>query len=452
MSSLEGGGGSSYGRSPDPLYERLPHGPHHLGHNQVVRNQRARLYGAMVETISASGYEGASVRQVVALAGVSRRSFYELFANKQECFLATFDLIATRSVGAVRRRYAESEGDLEDRLGDAFQAFAEGVQENWKAARLAIVEAQTVVPAGLERLLATAGIYEGMLFSSFALTPSAGPLPMPVVRGIVGGLHAAMSTCLREGHASELPALTEEMLRWTLLFQPTETSPARLIATRVLEPVPEDSASRHGADRVSVASRDDRERLLHHTLRLALIDDYQELSAPQIAEEAGVPIDRFFELFADKNACFLAALDTLGNELLELAADPGLLHGDWPRAVRRVTRELMLYLAERPLSAQTIAAGAFAAGPQAAQRMRDIGRGLVTLLVEGAPRPARSAIALEGIRGALGHTIRGQVASGEIHRLPAQSDYLAYVVLTPFIGANAAAEIVTEDQPRPGRG
>ena len=146
------------------------------------------------------------------------------------------------------------------------------------------------------------------------------------------------------------------------------------------------------------------------------------------------------------SACFLAALDTLGNELLDLAADPGLLHGDWPRAVRRVIGELMLYLGRRPLSTQTIAAGAFAAGPQAAQRMRDIGRSLTTLLVEGAPSPARSAIALEGIRGAIGHTIRGQVASGEIHRLPAQSDYLAYVVLAPFIGANAAAEIVTEEQ------
>ena len=445
MSASEGGGGS-YGRSPDPMYERLPHGPHHLGHNQVTSNQRARLYGAMVEAVAASGYEGASVRQVVALAGVSRRSFYELFANKQECFLATFDVIAARGVSGVRRAYRDSDGDLEDRLAAAFQAFAEGVQANWKESRLTIVEAQTVVPAGLERLLATTARYEQLLYSSFALTAEASPLPMPVVRCIVGGLHAALSSCLREGQPSELPALAAEMLQWTLLFEPTETSAAREVATGIPERMPEQDASGHGSEELSVAAQDDRERLMHHALRLALIENYKELSAPQIAEEAGVPIDRFFELFADKNACFLAALDTLGNELLDLAADPGLLHGDWPRAVRRVIRELMLYLGRRPLSTQTIAAGAFAAGPQAAQRMRDIGRSLTTLLVEGAPNPARSAIALEGVRGALGHTIRGQVASGEIDRLPAQSDYLAYAVLTPFIGANAAAEIVTEDQ------
>src|ERR1039458_1685675 len=78
MSSPEGDEGGSYRGSVDPLYERLPHGPHRLDHNQVIRNQRARIQGAMVEAVAASGYEAVSVRQVVALAGVSRRSFYEL--------------------------------------------------------------------------------------------------------------------------------------------------------------------------------------------------------------------------------------------------------------------------------------------------------------------------------------------------------------------------------------
>ena len=36
--------------------------------------------------------------------------------------------------------------------------------------------------------------------------------------------------------------------------------------------------------------------------------------------------------------------------------------------------------------------------------------------------------------------------SGQIHLLPALSDYLAYIVLTPFIGADAAAEVVIEDE------
>jgi TetR/AcrR family transcriptional regulator len=429
-----------------PLYERLPRGPHRLNHVQVVRHQRARLLGAMVEAVVANGYQGVSVRQVVGLAGVSRRSFYEQFANKQECFLATFDSIAARGVKRIRRAYLASEGPLEDRLAIAFEELSEEIGTNWKDARLVVVEAQTAGPAGLERLRRITATCEQMLFSSFALAPEASPMAMPVIRGIIGGLHANMSVCLREGDAEQLRAMTEEMRRWTLIFQ---TPAAEHMAARLTEPMRGGSPRGHSPDGWDGSDHDDRERLLHNALRLALINDYENLCAPQIAEEASVPMDRFFELFADKNECFLAALDELGDEFLQVAADPALAGEDWPRAARRVIGELMQYLAERPLYAQTIAAGAFAAGPDAARRIRGIGHGLAMLLVQGAPERAQSSFALEGVVGAIGHTIRCQVASEQIQLLPALSDHLAYVVIAPFIGADAAAEIVIEDRPEP---
>ncbi|HEY2216171.1 MAG TPA: helix-turn-helix domain-containing protein, partial [Solirubrobacteraceae bacterium] len=99
-----------------PLYERLPHGPHRLGTEEVIRNQRTRMHGAMIEAVAANGYEGTSVKQVVSLAGVSRRSFYEQFANKQECFLATYDVIAGRGAGRVSAAYRAANGGVEDRM------------------------------------------------------------------------------------------------------------------------------------------------------------------------------------------------------------------------------------------------------------------------------------------------------------------------------------------------
>src|ERR1700733_15923978 len=103
-----------------PLYQRLPHGPHRLGTEEVIRNQRSRMHGAMIEAVAASGYEHTSVKQVVSLAGVSRGSFYEQFANKQECFLATYDVIATRGAGRVSAAYREAHGDNEQRMQAAF--------------------------------------------------------------------------------------------------------------------------------------------------------------------------------------------------------------------------------------------------------------------------------------------------------------------------------------------
>jgi AcrR family transcriptional regulator len=450
MSSAERGERGPSTGPVAPLYERLPRGPHRLNHKQVIRNQRTRLHGAMVEAVALSGYEETSIRHLVALAGVSRRSFYELYANKQGCFLETFDLIAARGIKRVRRAYRMSEGDLESRLRVAFEAFAEDLADGWKDARLVIVEAQTAGPAGLERLRRTTATCEQMVSSSFARAPDASPLPMPAIRAIVGGLHAAASKCLREGQPRQLPALAEEMLGWTLLFR----ARGGLGRASRFERALDGSANGYHLDCAGASGWDDRERLLHHALRLALVDDYKELSAPQIADEANVPLDVFFELFAGKDACYLAALDSLGGELLELAADPRLRDGDWPRAVREVIGELMRYLAARPLYAQTIAAGAFAAGARAAERNRELGYSLASLLIEQAPEQAHSGMAVEGVMGAIGHTIRCQAASGQIGALAAVSDQLAYVVIAPFVGADAAAAIVTEDprQPQPERG
>jgi len=71
-------------RTIEPLYERLPRGPHRLDRGEVEENQRRRMYGAMIEAVATNGYGRTSVKQVVTLAGVSRRAFYEQFANKQE--------------------------------------------------------------------------------------------------------------------------------------------------------------------------------------------------------------------------------------------------------------------------------------------------------------------------------------------------------------------------------
>src|SRR5580692_7927002 len=80
-----------------PMYRRLPHGPNGMRREDVARNQRARLYGAMIESVAQRGYQATTVAHVIGLAGVSRRAFYEQFANKEECFLSTYDIVVARS-------------------------------------------------------------------------------------------------------------------------------------------------------------------------------------------------------------------------------------------------------------------------------------------------------------------------------------------------------------------
>jgi TetR/AcrR family transcriptional regulator len=436
-----------------PLYKRLPHGPHRLERVEVIHNQRARIHGAMVEAVARGGYEGTSVKQVIGLAGVSRRSFYEQFANKQECFLVTFDLIARRELAQIKEAYLAADGSLEERTGAAFRRFAQTIEDERNTLVLAALEAQRAGPAGVLHLRKATSACEQMLTCSFAESPSAIPLPLPVVRGIVGGLHGIASAFLRQSPVEEpeepgCAGLAEEMLRWTLLFQsPAAQDMSERMAAGLAARMREiSSAYGHRLGDAEEPSRDERTRLLQGILRLVAHDDYGTLSAPQIADEANVSIDAFCELFTDKRDCFLAALDMIGDELLAIAADPDLVSSDWARAVRRVLAALMRYLADHPLQARTIAQEAFFTGAEAVERTVELAQSIATLLTEGAPTEAEGCHTTDAVAGAIWHTIRCQVASGRVELLPALSDHLAYVVLAPFIGAEAAVEIVTEER------
>jgi AcrR family transcriptional regulator len=302
-------------------------------------------------------------------------------------------------------------------------------------------------------------------------------------------LYEVISIRLRTERAKEIPALTEELLRWTLLFGTSapDDMAARLAAhARVGVRSTTNghatnghstngySSNGHSANAHSIngsssnghsenghttngnghsggdaSHLDIRGRLLECVLRLTVLEDYGELSALRIADEAGVSIDSYFDLFKDLQECFLAAFEEMSDELLWAIADLELVGEDWPRAVRKAIGALMRHLAEHPLHARMIAAEVYTAEPEAIERNRELVQEITTLLTEGAPEGAGGMLAVDGVAGAIWHTVRCQVVGEQIQRLPALTDYLTYVVLAPFIGAEAAAELVTEDDQDP---
>ncbi|MGH2879087.1 MAG: TetR/AcrR family transcriptional regulator [Solirubrobacteraceae bacterium] len=416
-----------------PLYERLPRGPHQLSADVVAENQRRRMHGAMVEAVAANGYGRTSVKQVVTLAGVSRRAFYEQFANKQECFLSTLDLISARALARIAGSYQASEGTLEQRLGIALSSFAEIVRANPKGSRVMLVDAPSAGPAGWARLTQMLGTFESRLAASFAHAPDAAPLPGPVARAIVGGLRRVTFVRLLEGRAEEMPAMAEHMLSWALVFKTESPSP---LAGRPRAVPPA----------TGLGGEDERARVLRSALELAALEGYANLTPMRIADEAGVSIDTFFDLFDDMEACFLAAVQKLGEEIRATVSDPGLTGPEWPYAVHRSLDALMRYFAARPANAQTIATGVFAMGQRAVDMGAELASEVAAKLTAGAPSEPLSAMAREGIEGAIWHTIYSQTAKGGTSALPLLCDYLAYVVLAPYLGADEAARIVTENR------
>jgi AcrR family transcriptional regulator len=74
---------------------RLPPGRHGLSREFVEKNQRSRITAAMISVVAEFGYQKATISEIVAAAGVSRRTFYGHFSTKEDCFFDTYEAITT---------------------------------------------------------------------------------------------------------------------------------------------------------------------------------------------------------------------------------------------------------------------------------------------------------------------------------------------------------------------
>jgi AcrR family transcriptional regulator len=89
---------------------RLPPGRHGLKRDFVAANQRDRITAGMIAAVAARGYHETKISDIVRAAGLSRRTFYVYFASKEECFVATYDLIAEHLLELAEAAAAEQEG------------------------------------------------------------------------------------------------------------------------------------------------------------------------------------------------------------------------------------------------------------------------------------------------------------------------------------------------------
>ncbi|MFI5168317.1 MAG: TetR/AcrR family transcriptional regulator [Thermoanaerobaculales bacterium] len=206
------------------LYPKLHPGPHSVAPESVASNQRARLYGAMIELVAARGYEASTVAELCALAGVSKRTLYERFPDgKQQCFLATYDIIVRRAEMHILAgvRCAFGVGPLE-RLRGVVEAFAREVAAYPNAARLVVVEAAGAGPEVRAHTERTRRLVERVICWSLCAGHDAPALsPLTVKRFVADGTWLVRAR-LRDGRTSEL---TRELSDLCVVTMPSEIPP-----------------------------------------------------------------------------------------------------------------------------------------------------------------------------------------------------------------------------------
>jgi AcrR family transcriptional regulator len=152
------GAGSAQGAGPTGVGERTGAERSEpveevVGRERVAELQRARIVVAMGELVYERGAGAVTVAHVVARSGVSRRTFYEIFADRDACLLATFDDAVERAAALVVPAYEAGDGTAEwkGRIRAGLQALLGFLDDEPALASLLIVDALAAERRVLER-------------------------------------------------------------------------------------------------------------------------------------------------------------------------------------------------------------------------------------------------------------------------------------------------------------
>lgn len=197
-----------------------------------------------------------------------------------------------------------------------------------------------------------------------------------------------------------------------------------------------------------VVTRSQRERLLDAAIRVAATKGYAATTVGDLTKEAGISRTTFYELFEDKEACFLAAYDTAVDVLVRRVVAAYETEERWPQRAREGLKALLELLAAEPQLARLALVDIGAAGPAAQRRYRVAVQRLTPLFEEGrdfAPAgrglPANtSRMAIGGVTG----LIADELVAGRAERLPELLSDALFATLVPYIGPDAAAREVRE--------
>ena len=458
--------GGHRGEANGDAQKALPRGPQALPRAQVAAHQRERLLEAMVQAVNERGVVATTISDLVARAGISRRTFYEHFENKEDCLLATYDAVVEAEVVRLLGVYASTEGWFEQ-LEAMIRALFAAIADRPDAARLICVEMGASGAIGVQRWADGAARFERFITRGFEQAPGPGTIPDPVARAIVGALRKIIYSRVRADRSSkslklELMRLVPELMTWIASYYPTPASvprrpparkPRRLEGGRApgsfAPPTPWRARGlprgEHNLPRGFVVFNQ-RERIFDAIARLTASGGYQALSLEDIAAAAAVSLQTFYTHFENKEEAFLATYE-VGHSRAKAAVDRALAdQTNWIGGVCAGTLALLEFLASEPALAHLACVDILIAYPHVAGRVEEANAAYTQLLdldlAEGSPAGGSPPLVSEVIVGGVFELLHDYILRGQTRRLPELADHVAYIVLTPFIGTEEAARAV----------
>jgi AcrR family transcriptional regulator len=400
---------------------------------EAEKNQRERLFAAMVATVATKGYEGTTVADLVELSGVSRSAFYRHFDDKQACFLAAIEAIV--EPGLQRIADDESAPAGTERAKQAFEAVIRSIVAQPAASKMCLVEIYAAGPEGAALIDRTMESVEALAKQMLDQMPERAGMPPEIVRAIVGGIQKVLHKRLYRGQEGELLELIPQLWDWVFCYP---VPPGQLRASR-----------RRTVKTLSFAERQAHanppERILRALAAVVGEKGYPDTTVAEIVERAGTSQRTFYEHFANKEDAIVAALDSSSSHMLAAALPAFRRAPDWAHAVRGTLEAMFTFGAEEPEYARLGGVEMYAAGKRALDQREVVTEGMEGLLAPGYElSPDTPAIAAEGVGGALYSLLYHQVNTKGPESLPEMVPTVVYVTLAPYLGAEDAYAVSVE--------
>jgi AcrR family transcriptional regulator len=400
------------------------------------REQRARLFAALVASCTTKGYEATAVEDLLRTSGVSRATFYEQFDDKLDCFHAAVEEIFAGTAAAVVGEL-EGDGDPIERSRAALAALVDLIVAQPAAARMCLVESYAADETAIEPVRRAINWAVLLARDATEQMPGRAGMPRELLRGIVGGLHQVTYERLLDGREAELAGLVPELWDWAMSFPPPPRPlrrPGRLAVARPVSPAP------------PFASYSPEQRIIRAFAAAVAEKGYPATTIADVAAAAAISQTTFYEYFDGKGDAMQAALDSSGAQLLAAVMPAVERTGDWRTAVRIGFEETCGFFAAEPDFAALRMVALYAAGPAAIGNRDATGRRIVSRLIlpaaeHGGAEP--SPVVLEATVGALLGVYFDLISSGRTAELPRFTPFLTYLALAPFVGAEEACEVAT---------
>ena len=217
MASRRGARPGSGGAPRRPARRRpdqIPGGRHGLAPEEVADSQRSRILAAMIDAVGRDGYQAARVADVIAHAGVSRKTFYEHFEDKEHCFIAAYQQSLARLLSVTLDAF-EAQDEWVDSLRAGLTALLNALAYDPAVARMCFVEVLAAGPKAVDVR------NEAMRGFSYIYDAGRGEadLDLPSFTGIsmVGGLAEILYREIVAGATTELPQLAPELMYMSVL-------------------------------------------------------------------------------------------------------------------------------------------------------------------------------------------------------------------------------------------